>query len=433
MNLAPQDLSAIRSTGRSPGEVLRMLRVLRSAPPVTLLDRACTIDDGVERLHHDRLSDLTARGATAGGRLSFFVPASGASTRLFAGVDNAADLHSHLGALFAGLDADPRHLPKVLLPFHIDGRGRHSALDGHSAEAREVVGPGGMVQLHITVSAAHQAQVLRAFEGIRLRTEGRVVLALSTQDDATDGVCVDDRKELVRTAQGLPRFRPGGHGALLGNLEALGGDLVLVRNVDNVAPRDVLAERVKWRHALVGRALELEEALAALQDVASARALLLEVFGVDLSAATDDDVWDRVGRPLRVVGVTPASGHVGGAPFWTQDAEGRVSPQLVDAPQVGLDADQQAAWSTATHVNPVDMVLSMRGPYGKAQALEPLRDTSTPLVVRKMVDGHKRTCFEHPGLWNGSMHGWNTVFVEVPAATFCPVKHVRDLVRPPHR
>ena len=201
---------------------------------------------------------------------------------------------------------------------------------------------------------------------------------------------------------------------------------------------------VRWRRLLAGRLLEVETELHGHLDaldrpsaaaVAAARAFATSTLGLDLPAELPAaDLAARLDRPLRVCSVVENRGAPGGGPFWVKDAHGLVSRQIVEPPQVDPDdPGQQAIWEASTHFNPTDLVTALRDRHGRPYPLARYVDPTTVFIAEKTSGGRPLKALEHPGLWNGSMAGWHTVFVEVPYATFAPVKTVLDLLEPEHR
>jgi hypothetical protein len=345
--------------------------------------------------------------------------------------------------------------PKALIPFHRYPAGARTAFAEQLAEsARYLTDAAGHCRLHFTISGADEEAFGKALEAARDPSvplpQVDYQVGFSTQDPATDTVAVDSSGRLARDASGRIRLRPAGHGALLGNLAALDGDLVVVQNIDNVVPEDRQDEIARWRRLLIGHTVKLERELADLRQrleaarddpaaVADAVARLGQRLALEPPPGTRGEAlaaWalGRLDRPLRVCGVVPNTGEPGGGPFWVADADGAAGGQIVEQSEVDSgDSDQMVAWRRSTHFNPVNMVLSLRNPDGRAWALEPLVDTERYLVVSRHQEGGELRALERPGLWNGSMAGWNSCFVELPATTFNPVKTVFDLLRPEHQ
>lgn len=348
-------------------------------------------------------------------------------------------------------------LPKGLLEFHRYPEGARTAFEEHLVEAASYArAADGSTALHFTVSPQHQAGFEARLEAVRAAYEKRLgarfVVAFSQQDPSTDTVAVDLEGRPFRDANGALLFRPGGHGALLGNLERSGADVAYVKNIDNVVPdhrKDVV---VHWKRVLGGLLVLLQAKIfAALRRldrepcadaVAAATALLRDELasplGDELAAAPLDErramVRRLLARPLRVCGMVRCAGDPGGGPFWVRGRDGRESPQIVETAQVDPhDPEQRRILASPTHFNPVDLVCGLRDHEGRPFELARYVDRDAVFISEKSSGGRKLRALEHPGLWNGAMADWNTLFVEVPAETFNPVKTVNDLLRPEHQ
>jgi hypothetical protein len=470
--LSADDLAQLREAGIGETEAARQLAQLRQPPLPARLLRAATPGDGVLRLDAVREAELRALGEAArnDGRLTKFVPASGAATRMFRaliavralrpgvtlaglrelasggdadaretvafldalprlalarplaeqlGLRAATDLPARfahaaieplLGALLDSEGLDAARLPKALLPFHASPDGARSAfveqlVEGVGYLADRV----GLARFHFTVPPGGHEPFARALEeaGALLRPRARLAVAFSEQSSSTDTLALDAAGRLARTANGALLLRPSGHGALLGNLERTGGDLVLVKNIDNVLPEARHAAIAHWKLVLAGALVEAQRAPA--EDAAAAP------------------------RPIRVCGVVPAAGEPGGGPFWVRHPDGGATLQIVEPSQVDLDDPaQREIWQSSTHFNPVDLACALRDDAGAAFSLSAFVDAGAAFVSTKFEGGRELRVLERPGLWNGSMAGWQTLFIEVPAETFAPVKTVLDLARPEH-
>jgi len=339
--------------------------------------------------------------------------------------------------------------PKGLIRFHAypDGECR-TALEEHLAEAARITRDAeGRCRLHFTVSPEHRERfeqaVAEAQERYGRRHDCRFEVSYSSQKAATDTIAADTAGRPLRDADGALRFRPGGHGALIENLADLAGDLVFIKNIDNVQPERRRGDTLLWKALLAGILARLERrAHERVRDLRSGAAGAVEAalrFVVDELGLVADGSSDReallarLDRPLRVCGVVPNTGEPGGGPFWVRGADGRLSLQIVEAAEVDPDdAEQQALLRGSTHFNPVDLVCALRDADGRPHDLHRFIDPDAVMISRKSADGHELLALERPGLWNGAMAGWNTVFVEVPLATFSPVKSVLDLLREEH-
>lgn len=504
------DRAQLAAHGVSEAEAARQLALLAAPPPPLRLARPCTVGDGIVALPPPaRPAALAAHASAAqAGRITTFVPASGAATRMFKDLlaaeaqpgplapaevrARAAQGDAAAGALaqfaeslpafaFAdalaarlaarGLDAmhvvregpwralleallapeglDYARAPKGLLAFHRAAGRARTAFEEHLRDAPDVVGDRAQrARLHFTVSPEHQAgfeAVLAAARGSH-ETGGRSLdVTFSQQQPATDTLAGSPEGGAFRTHDGALVFRPAGHGALLANLEALGGDLVFLKNIDNVAVDRVRGEGVAWAklllglvaawseqgHVLVRRLRDAADAAA----IADAAAFVREHFG-ETPPAGDVRAWliARLARPWRVAGMVANTGEPGGGPFWVADPAGGTSAQIVESAQVDAGSPEQlACLRSSTHFNPVFLACALRDVDGRAYRLGDFVDDRAVIVTRKSHGGRDLLALERPGLWNGAMAHWNTVFVEVPLAVFDPVKTVFDLLRPEHQ
>ena len=501
--LTASDLAQLATRGLTPEAVAAQLHQLRHPPRPISLDRPCTVGDGIIRLEPALHSQLLDRGGevAAAGRVTKFVPASGAATRMFKDLLGALqsparpstlpavrELIQHLHELpfgdeasrRAGLNGVPEteaeerrllqtllvdmrlaELPKALVPFHRSDRHRpdrnRTAFEEQLLEGtRYTWAADGTCRLHFTVSRdarpLFEAALATLAPLVEAERPGAVLaVSFSEQHPSTDTVAIDAQGRLFRNADGSLVFRPSGHGALLENLQDLGADLVVIKNIDNVLPDHASAEAVRWKRLLLGFLADLQEEvfghLRALHDPAcsavlvdAALACARQTFArVPPETCATPDEWhrfalDALDRPLRICGVVRNEGEPGGAPFWARSSDGPCTVQIVEASQVAL-ADPEAArvFRSATHFNPVDLVCGLRSWRGTPFDLSRFVDDETAFVVDKSDSGRALKALERPGLWNGAMAGWNTVCVEVPAAMFAPVKTVFDLLRPEHQ
>jgi len=417
-------------------------------------------------------------------RLTHFVPASGAASRMFKSLvqahrrglateeqlvgaieDGAEELSSALdayrgraglavgqGLLAASLgDVLTRWLdemalpalPKGLVPFHLYGALTRTAAEEQVLEAAAMAA-GRRVAVHFTVPTGRERGFQQAVERVRTPLHARgqhVELSLSIQHPSTDTVALTPEGDVFRKADGTPLLRPGGHGALLRNLDALGADLVVVKNIDNVLRDDRRHDVLRWRRSLVRRLLDLESqvhshlhSLAAGADGAAALEFAEATFGSRPSEGTPRERAEHaLRRPLRVCGMVLNEGQPGGGPFWVRGRDGSLTPQIVESAQVDLtNPAQSTVFGNSTHFNPVDIAASLRDPQGRPYALTRFVDPTAWIVASKTHEGRPLRALERPGLWNGSMAGWNTVFVAIPPHVFSPVKQLADLLRPGH-
>jgi hypothetical protein len=348
-------------------------------------------------------------------------------------------------------------LPKALIKFHAYGGASRTPLEEHLVEAAAYVqDQGANCRLHLTILPRHRQIFQRFLDRMQPALEERLgcrfTVDYSFQHPATDTLAVDGENRPFRDSQGHLVFRPGGHGALLENLQHLQGDLVYIKNIDNVVPDRLKEPTILWKKILGGLLVDLQGeihrhlrtleqtpgrgALAhALQFAQERLGLAFPPSILELPEDLARDFLVRaLHRPVRVCGVVQNQGEPGGAPFWIQEADGSLSLQIVEKAQVDLtDPEQRAVWETATHFNPVDLVCAFRDDQGVPFDLANYVDHEAVFISRKSLEGRELKALELPGLWNGAMARWLTVFVEVPINTFNPVKTVFDLLRPEHQ
>jgi hypothetical protein len=417
---SPADRAAIEKHGLTVEEISRQLALFSDPPAPHRLVRPATAGDGIQRVEEGdhaallALADETARA----GRLTKFVPASGAASRMFASLLPGARETEETRRFRDNRDAfafrasveELSRAPKALIAFHAYPEGARTAFEEHLFEAAGTVrDASGLCRVHFTVSGEHRGAFEKKLREVRPRVEratgARFDVSFSEQAPSTDTIAADPGGGPFRTAAGDLLFRPGGHGALLVNLAEVarrGGDVVLVKNIDNVVPDARRAPTLLWKRLLTGLLVTLERS-------------------------------GRRDRPIRVCGVVRNEGEPGGGPFWVDGPAGP-SLQIVESAQVDLkDAAQAALWKAATHFNPVDLVCSLRDAAGRPFELGRFVDERAVFIAEKTHEGRPLKALERPGLWNGAMAFWETVFVEVPKETFAPVKTVLDLLRPEHR
>ena len=476
-NLSDRDRAQLADRGLTDVQLAAQLVCLRRGTVPAKLTRACTIGDGIIALSQERMASLAELHATASsaGRIQHFVPASGAATRMLRDllVDNAADtpagkrfaqernafafareLHNItesddpidvLRAVLGDEGLGLAQLPKALIPFHRYEGHTRTACHEHLCEALAYARDSrGRANVHFTVSAEHLAAFEAEVQHCRKRLEanGELYVEFSIQHPETDTVAVDDCNRLIRDEQGDIWFRPGGHGALLRNLSQLDGDIVVIKNVDNVCHAQYAAD--SRRATLVGLLVETQRRINEILTLAEShdnyRDALVSLM-CNLFALPADDVADwsaqrarqELARPLRVCGVVRNEGQPGGGPFWVAGERG-VRQQIVESAQIDVaNSEQKAIFASSTHFNPVEIVCGLRDRNGDSFALQDFVDTSAAFVTQKSRNGIPLKALEHPGLWNGSMAGWNTLFVEIPASAFNPVKSVFDLLLPAHQ
>ncbi len=345
------------------------------------------------------------------------------------------------------------HLPKALIKFHKYTDRSRTAMEEHLVESmRYAVGKDDSLELHFTVSPEHR----ELFEDhakrlVRLYSDYEVDIhfSFSIQDPSTDTIAVTPDNEPFRTDEGELLFRPGGHGTLIYNLNNLEADFIFVKNIDNVAPDRLKPDTELWFQGLAGYLYTLKSKIDAYmdlieigpteKDLEDIYSFIHNVLSIRIKKKIEtieekiDTARNIFSRPLRVAGVVKNLGQEGGGPFLVE-YDDFVSPQIVEKAQIDLNNPHNMAMlKNSTHFNPTFMVLSVRDHMGKKFDLLNYVDEKASFITTKTYQGRPLKALERPGLWNGAMAFWNTVFVEVPLTVFNPVKTVFDLLKPNHQ
>ena len=344
--------------------------------------------------------------------------------------------------------------PKGVLPFHAHNQVVTSAVDEHLKECCNYVGSNKKAHLHLTVSQEHQGM----FEAIVSKFIAQnsnpieIEVSYSYQSKATDVIAYNLNKTPFRDSKGNLVFRPAGHGALIQNLNQLDADLIFIKNIDNVN-RNQTELVTQHKKALAGILIEMQNTIfgyvtllksAIVSEEKTHEIILFLTTCLSVPIAHDflnyssdsqiSYLLKQLNRPIRVCGMVKNGGDPGGGPFWVLNKEGLLSLQIIEASQVDLsDKFQNNILCDATHFNPVDLVCGIKDSEGNKFNLLDFVDDSMGFIVEKSKNGLPYQAYELPGLWNGAMAGWLTVFVEVPMATFSPVKTVNDLLRAEHQ
>ena len=514
--LNDQDIRQIKERGMSVEKVLAQVETFKKGFPYMRLQRPCTIEDGIRVLAKEDLFRLEKgySEAALSGRAMKFVPASGAASRMFKSLLLMNDRYERIDVKEISADKDdPDHavflqfikgltkfafyddlkstmsqdgldiealrsrgenkaileyvltakglnlalIPKGLIKFHTYSGTSRTAFEEHLVEAMEyTMDKNRVVRIHFTVSPEHEVLVkdhLKEVQGPYEKSGIRFELSFSTQKPSTDTIAVDMENRPFRDRAGKLVFRPGGHGALLKNLSDLKGDLVFIKNIDNVVPDRLKHETFLYKRALGGYLLEIQnkvfEYLERLSSGDVGEQGLQEIFnfirdrlsvipseGVEGRSKGEriDYLISRLNRPLRVCGMVKNEGEPGGGPFWVEHTDMSTSLQIVEPAQVDMESTtQRDIWASSTHFSPVDLVCGVRDYTGTPFDLTHFVDPDTGFISVKSKQGKDLKALELPGLWNGAMAYWNTILVEVPLITFSPIKIVIDLLRKEHQ
>ena len=503
--LTTEDKALLARKGITEGQIEAQLQTFRKGFPFLRLKAAASLGNGILALSPEdcrRYEDVWNAYKAEGKAVTKFVPASGAASRMFKDMFEfldapydvpATDFEKaffagiHKFAFFEALDAacvknngcgvdaliaagnykevvacmlQPKglnygQLPKGLLLFHKYAEGARTPLEEHLVEAALYASSKGEAEVHFTVSAEHEAlfkalveEKLSAYEkayGVKLR------VTFSVQKPSTDTLAATMENEPFRV-DGKLLFRPGGHGALIENLNDLQADVLFVKNIDNVVPDRLKEETVVYKQVLAGILVTLQQKvfgyLEKLESGNYGHADLEEIIRFvqqDLFCRKEDvkDLEDadlvlylrrKLNRPMRVCGVVKNVGEPGGGPFLAYNSDGTVSLQILESSQIDKNNPEYVAmFKNGTHFNPVDLVCAVRDYKGNKFNLPDYVDQNTGFISYKSKNGKELKALELPGLWNGAMSDWSTVFVEVPLGTFNPVKTVNDLLREQHQ
>lgn len=349
---------------------------------------------------------------------------------------------------------DYANKPKGVLPFHKYKTHIATAAEEHLHECAYYASSNGVSNLHFTVSEAHQSQFESIIDTVKSEMEkesGTVInTSYSFQNKSTDTIAVDLKNNPFRDKNDKLLFRPGGHGALIENLGNLDADIVFIKNIDNVIQNHIESIAL-YKKTLAGVLVELQQKVFKYLngiDEGNVKHLdeIIDFVKNELNIGVNDGfskytsenkisyLKELLDRPIRVCGMVKNEGEPGGGPFWVQDSKGVVSLQIVESSQVDLaNAGQAKILASATHFNPVDLVCGMRNYKNEKFDLTQFVDHNSGFIVEKTQNGKPLKSYELPGLWNGAMAKWITVFVEVPLITFNPVKTVNDLLKDPHQ
>jgi hypothetical protein len=349
-------------------------------------------------------------------------------------------------------------LPKGLLLFHDYPDGPRLSVEEHLVEAAHYSrDKNNISRIHLTVSPEHLPKFKQSIsEKIRKYEQMFNIgysIGFSEQKPSTDTIAVDPDNNPFRKEDGSLLFRPGGHGALIENLKDLNGEIIFVKNIDNVVPDRLRETTYSYKKVIGGLLFQLQEkcfdSLGELEEanlddtkLESIKVFAVKELNIYIPPAYEayekmekiDFLFNKLNRPMRVCGMVKNEGEPGGGPFWVVNENDDISLQIVESAQMNLsDASQKAIVDQSTHFNPVDLVCAVRNYRGEAFKLNQFIDPDTGLISVKSLNGKELKAQELPGLWNGAMADWITIFVETPLITFNPVKTINDLLRPQHQ
>jgi nicotinamide riboside kinase len=346
--------------------------------------------------------------------------------------------------------------PKAVLPFHKYKTHIATPIEEHLNECVHYAATTKTSNLHFTVSEAHQELFEKAIEEVKEKVESesgtQINISFSYQNKQTDSIAVDVKDNVFRSQKGSFIFRPGGHGALIENLNKIDADIIFIKNIDNVIQNNI-NKTTLYKKGLAGILIEAQQQvfryLNAIEkggikekDIEEIVGFLMQKLNIEMTSDFNKYTFENkiskikelLDRPIRVCGMVKNEGEAGGGPFWIRNEKGQVSLQIVESSQVDLtNKKQKSILENATHFNPVDLVCGTKNYKGEKFNLEEFVDHNTGFIVEKSAEGKIVKNYELPGLWNGGMSNWLTIFVAVPLITFNPVKTVNDLLKPAHQ
>ena len=504
--LSEQDLKQIAARGITEEQVNHQLGQFKTGFPFLKLEAAAAIGKGIEAPTEEERAkciEVWNQYKQEGHKIVKFVPASGAASRMFkdmfAFVDAPYDapttdfekyFFDHIKQ-FAFREAlcqkckdnegkkirelmdegnykaiarqmlskeglNYGQLPKGLLLFHNYEEGPRTPMEEHLVEAALYASSNGEANVHFTVSHDHlelfKQKVAEKADFYAKKFGVKYNISFSEQKPSTDTIAANPDNTPFRNDDGSLLFRPGGHGALIQNLNEIDADVVFIKNIDNVVPDRLKEDTIVYKQLLAGILVQLQEKafeyLRLLDTGKYSHEQLEEIIRFvqrDLCCRRFDikDLEDaelviylrkKLNRPMRVCGVVKNVGEPGGGPFLTYNQDGTVSLQILESSQIDKSNEEYMRMFTeGTHFNPVDLVCAIKDYQGKPFNLPDFVDVTTGFISSKSKNGRELKALELPGLWNGAMSDWNTVFVEVPLSTFNPVKTVNDLLRDQHQ
>ena len=514
LGFSSEDFVYIQEYGISIKNIQKQLNFFKEGIPKTNLISPATLSNGILKLSEKDFQEKANffDAQKSGLKLSKFVPASGAASRMFKFLMefiNEFDVENEsinayinrkkankLSVFIVGLEKFPffeavdkqlkaeipdfnsldrsfknyyfiklllstdyfdfANKPKGILPFHKYDTHTTTPVEEHLLECTHYSSANNSSNLHFTISESHQKHFEKIIDAIKSKIEKKsnvsINVSYSYQNKSTDALAVTMKNKPFRDENRQLVFRPGGHGALIENLNNLDADIVFIKNIDNVIQNNL--EKISlYKKGLAGILLEIQQQVFSyLQALDSATMepkfmdeivlFLKDNLNISMtdgfySACLENKIFELqtvLNRPLRVCGMVKNEGEPGGGPFWVQDNQGGSSLQIVESSQVDLDNDnQKAILNAATHFNPVDLVCGIKNYKKEKLDLTQFVDYNSGFIVEKNVAGKNIKGYELPGLWNGAMANWLTVFVQVPLITFNPVKTVNDLLKPAHQ
>jgi hypothetical protein len=503
------------STEISTSLIEEQLKIFYSGVKLPVLAKPCLVGDGIHHINDIEFDELLVlhKEAADAGRLIKFVPASGAASRMFKklqsilnqfndftledlkkkSADNSdcksvieflinlpkfafyEDLKTVLNIDDSGIKELIYKSPAVILisvlfdkglgysskpkgaiKFHKYRTENRTAFEEQIYEALHYIpDKDGTVKIHFTISKEHTDIFKTIVDNLKLKSisDHKVEAAFSYQKKSTDTIAVDLENRLIFDKSGNIVQRPGGHGALLENLNDLNGDIVIIKNIDNLSTQNLASDTILYKKLLTGYLVKIQKQVFDLlnsldRNDFSTKSFeeMMELAEKELYVTKPKDfkewgderkfkfLYDKLNRPIRVCGMVKNQGEPGGGPFWIKNEDGSLSLQIVEQAQITMnDESQKKIFQQSTHFNPVDLICGVKDYKDNNFDLHNFIDHKSGIITKKSKDGIELKALELPGLWNGSMADWITIFIEVPINTFNPVKEVNDLLRKEHQ
>ncbi|MDE5783367.1 MAG: DUF4301 family protein [Prevotella sp.] len=498
--LSQQDLKQIALRGITEEQIETQLNEFKTGFPFLRLEAAAAVGNGIVAPNGEKRQQYVKAWEdykAEGHRVVKFVPASGAASRMFKNMFAFVDADYDVPttdfekkyfqdikefAFYEALDAicqknegkgideliaegnyktvaanmlkkdglNYGQLPKGMLLFHKYPEGARTPMEEHLVEGALYASSNSEANVHFTVSHEHieffKQKVAEKADGFAKKYGIKYNISFSEQKPSTDTVAANPDNTPFRETDGSLLFRPGGHGALIENLNEIEADIIFIKNIDNVVPDRLKPETVEWKQIIAGVLVTLQKQAfhyLKMLDAGVSEAQLAEIAQfVEKCLCTNPKqnkvnaqyLRSKLNRPMRICGVVKNVGEPGGGPFLTYNQDGTVSLQILESSQIDTNnAEYMKMFTRGTHFNPVDLVCAVKDYQGKPFNLPEYVDKTTGFISSKSKGGKELKALELPGLWNGAMSDWSTVFVEVPLGTFNPVKTVNDLLREQHQ
>ena len=477
MNFSEQDLKQIKEHGLTVKEVNNQIDNFKKGFPYADIEKPVTANDGVviiDNMPGNYFANLFSEHAQSL-KIVKMVPASGAATRMFkdfyeflqtgkmtpeirTALDNITEF-AFWKNLQTVLPKNPTEIdiikgiitlygntPKGLIPFHKYGNDIATALEEHLKEGAQYAASfGNTVNIHFTVSPEHKKDFESLLNKLVQIYKAKFHLkeynfTISEQDKSTDTIAVNKDFTPFRNSDGSLLFRAAGHGALTKNLNEIDADLVFIKNIDNVQPDNLRKDTIKYNKILAGKLIQVQKQTfnfirqidAKNADIDKIHEFIENNLGLKLSHKLEEQGYRQIlNRPIRVCGVVKNTGAPGGGPFWVRDSNGNISLQIVESSQINPEF-RENIMSKSEYFNPVFMVCGLRDFNGNKFDLTQYVDENTGFISKKSKDGKDLLAMELPGMWNGAMARYNTMFVEVPKSIFSPAKTIFDLLKQEH-